>query len=737
MNPKLTKFLAWLVLLAGLAGSYWLGHFMTGQAQEDARVFAQQHAQDGQQGWLRLVYDNPFLTGEPKASVKPSPSYYTDWTPDKKQRPYAFSWRWLAMLKAPNAGEYVFDVLAPEGVRLLVDGKVLIDRWVGKSPRNELAMVRLAAGDHLIDLQNVQRPMRLNLTLAWIPPSAAERELIPAASLRPLDPSVTPQQLTTLHRKVQCWTFLAWILPGLWWLLWLLVLRAPGRAWQTVVTHRWFMAILGLAGAARFLWAGSVHGLCGESAHFALRAGLILEGALPFNGMNTRVGPLWDYMLTLPYAIFGPSWDMLRMAGAVMNLLALVFCYRVALREAGKATALACTLALAVLPGLVMYGREPVETTSLGLFFLFLSLELISLSRVRPWLSIAAGIIWGLAVFNHPIFVMVPFTLVISGLVVSRLRVIAWPQLWGLGIGLMLGLLPRIYDRLVHAPKDVMSFTNPDRLAHFWDFQWILGRALDGEVIYRGYVGRLLWDTWWVIPIVFAVGMLLLIGGMIWHRDKAWWIEAWLTLALAIHLVMVPLGAPTAQPRYFIFCLVYAALLLGRSFARAYQWSSGRLRQAVLAGGLGVAVFCAASLGVNYFYSHLASGGQPYQWKNPLLDFTSDAWMNHGELAQELIQRGYPVVATGDFWHHSLHLSLNLWQGEPLQFQGVPLRNASGTERAAVFYNSPEGAERMNRFLRAHEHHTYQRAQLPPHLAHKYILLERTGPPVSYPSDLD
>jgi hypothetical protein len=737
MNLKLTKFVAWLVLLAGLAGFYWLGHYMSGQAREEARAFAVQHAQAGKQGWLRLVYDNPFLTGKPQAHIKSTPNYYTDWTPKKKQRPHTFSWRWLAKINVPVAGEYVFDVLAPEGVRLVIDGKVVIDRWVGNAPRHELAGVQLAAGDHLIDLQNVQRPWRLNLTLTWIPPGVAERELITLASLQPLSSSAAPGQLTALHRNLQRWTFLTWILPGLWWLLWLLVLRAPVRAWQTVLTHRWFLAILGLAGAARMLWAGSLHGICGESAHFAIRAGMILEGALPFNGMNTRVGPIWDYMLTLPYAVFGPSWEMLRLSGALMHLLALVFCYRVALREAGKATALACALALALLPSLVMYGREPVETTSLGLFFLFLSLDLISLSRVRPWLSIAAGIIWGLAVFNHPIFVMVPFTLVISGVVISRLRVIAWPQLWGLGVGLVIGLLPRIYDRVAHAPKDVMSFTNPDRLSHFWDFQWVFGRALDGEVIYRGYVGQLLWDTWWVIPVVLAAGLLLLIGGMIWKRDKTWWIEAWLALALAIHLAMVPLGAPTAQPRYFLYCLVYAALLLGRSFARAFDWSGGRIRQAVLAGGLTLAVFCAASLGVNYFYSFLSTGGRPHEWKSPLLDFTSDAWMNHGELAQELIKRGYPVVATGDFWHHTLHLSMNLWQGEPLKFQGVPLRNASGTERAAVFYNSPEGKERMRRFLNAHQHHTYRRLPLPKHLDNKYILLEKTGPQVGYPSDLD
>jgi hypothetical protein len=428
---------------------------------------------------------------------------------------------------------------------------------------------------------------------------------------------------------------------------------------------------------------------------------------------------------------------MLRISGAATNLLALVLCYRVALREAGKPTALACCLVLALLPGLVMYGREPVEATSLNMLFLFAGLELLSLSRRRPWLSLAAGVIWGLACFNHPIFVMVPFTLVLSGLAVSRLRLLAWPQLWGLGLGLLAGLAPRIWDRLAHSPRDVMSFTDPDRLSHFWGFQWVFGRALDGEVIYLGYVGQLLWDTWWAIPLIFAAGLGLLGWGLWRRRDATSWMEPWLALALAIHLAMAPLGAPTAQPRYFYFCLIFAGLLIGRAFARAWQWAPPGRRGWAAAALVAFAAFCASSLGVNYFYSHLASGGVPHQWESPLLDFTSDAWMDHGELAAELAARGYPVVATGDYWHHSLHLSLNLWQGESRRFQAVPLRNASDTERAAVFYRSPEGEERMRQFLHGHQHHTYRRAELPPRLAGKYILLERVSPPVVHPPDLD
>ena len=62
-------------------------------------------------------------------------------------------------------------------------------------------------------------------------------------------------------------------------------------------------------------------------------AEFILEGALPFQGMTTRTGPLFDYLLAVPLAIFGPSVWILRIMGVLPNLVALVFLYRAGLRR--------------------------------------------------------------------------------------------------------------------------------------------------------------------------------------------------------------------------------------------------------------------------------------------------------------------------------------------------------------------------------------------------------------------
>ena len=140
---------------------------------------------------------------------------------------------------------------------------------------------------------------------------------------------------------------------------------------------------------------------------------------------------------------------------------------------------------------------------------------------------------------------------------------------------------------------------------------------------------------------------------------------------------------------------------------------------------------------MNYFYAHLSTGGRTLSWDDSLLDHTPDAWMDHSRLAAELARRGYPVVATADLWHHTLDLTLNLYQGEPRTFMAVPFDSRSGTQRAAVFYNSPEGKHKMHQFLEGNPQKKFRRVSLGPELDSKYILFERVGPPVTHPTILE
>jgi len=739
------SFRSWLLLLTGLVILTGLACWQAWDARRSVLEYASSHAQAGKRGMGVWLYDNPFQTGEAQFFTKPPPNLHKDrlpppepGQPPAKQRPYPFAWRWIAFINAPAQGQYLLGVFAPEGIRLYVDGREVIERWEAKPPRDELALLKLEPGPHLIDLANVQRERRLELTLFWAPPGARDRELIPADLATPLAATASPPQLDIRYQALLRWRVLLWLLPLAWLGLWLLALGNPQRARRFLKEHRWFLAILGLAALLRLAWGATVHGISGESAFFAWRAELILQGAWPFQGMNTRVGPFWDYVLTLPTALFGPTAWGLRATAAAMYLLAMAFAYRVLLREAGKPTALAAALMLAALPALVMFSRMPVEFMALGPLLFFAGLDLFSLARRKPPLAVLGGVLWGLGMFNHSVFIVFPATLGLAALAVSRLNILKSPIPWGAALGYGLVMLPRLWDRLSHPEvQDDLSFLDPDRMRELGGFVMSYLKALDGELVYQLFTGQLLIFTWWVIPALLAAAALLLVWGLIFRRDDGSWLEATLIIALLAYLLMAPLGAPTANPRYFAYALILTALILGRAWARSWQWSPPCIRRAVLTGLLAFSCFCLASLGVNYFYAHLSTGGLPLEWDDPLLDHTSDAWMNHDLLARELEKRGYPVVATADYWHHTLHLALNLYQGRPLKFQAVSWASRSHTERAAVFYNSPEGRRIMREFIDGHKPKEFRHAPLPASLADKYILLERVGPEVEHPSDLD
>ncbi len=733
--------LSGLLLLGGVLLLLGLGLLRQQLCRQAVRDYGLAHQVAGQQGMLRWLYNNPFLVGEPRVSIRPAPRLHRDHTPRRRQRPYPFSWRWLALLQAPRSGEYVFDLYVAEAVRLYLDGRPLVQRWVGHPDRHIRVMVRLEAGPHLLDLQNVQRRRRLDLTLMWAPPGADRLRVIPGDYLRPLDRSVTVAALTRLYRSLERWWALTWLLPLMWLAFWWLVLRDPARARRVLWEHRWFLLVLGVAAVLRLLWAEVVHGVSGEEAYFGYRAQLILEGSFPFNGMTERTGPLFDYLLALPWAVFGPSAWLLRVMGVLPNLLALVFCYRVVDREAGRSAALAVSLLYAVLPALVIFARMPGDNTSLGPLMFFWGLDLVSLSRGRPPLAVLAGILWGLASFNHSIFVILPFTLGLSALVVTRLRVLRHLQVWGMGLGFCLGFLPRVATRILHQPRDAMSFWDLGRMEHLGFFLKMFASSLDGQLAYLTFVGRRLWDNPWITPVVLVLAGLVLAWG-IWRRRAAdSWLGAWIMLALVLHLLLVPLGAPSANTRYYLYCLIFAVLIMGLAWGRALAWSPRSWRLPLVAALVLFALFNTVNLGINYLYAHHSTGGSTAAWDTPLLDHTPDAWMNHRELARELARRGLPVVATADYWHHTLDLALNLYQGEPLVFSAQPFASRSDTEAAACFYNSREGRTKEREFfqghgrIRGHKGKSYVRLYLGQYLDGKYRCYRRVSPPVTYPDD--
>ncbi len=84
----------------------------------------------GEAGWLAEYYDNKNLEGTP-ALVRTDSAINFAWegdSPDPRLPDDQFSARWTRMLSFP-AGAYRFHAAADDGVRLWVDGQLLVNAW--------------------------------------------------------------------------------------------------------------------------------------------------------------------------------------------------------------------------------------------------------------------------------------------------------------------------------------------------------------------------------------------------------------------------------------------------------------------------------------------------------------------------------------------------------------------------------------------------------------------------------
>ena len=79
-----------------------------------------------------------------------------------------FSGRWSGYFNF-TAGQYIFQATADDGVKLLIDGKPVIDGWKDQPPTQYQATVTLAAGSHLIEIDYYQGYGGAVLQASWQP----------------------------------------------------------------------------------------------------------------------------------------------------------------------------------------------------------------------------------------------------------------------------------------------------------------------------------------------------------------------------------------------------------------------------------------------------------------------------------------------------------------------------------------------------------------------------------------
>jgi chitodextrinase len=114
-------------------------------------------------------YNNPDLTGAP-ALVRTDNRIDFDWTftpPAPAVSGPSFSVRWQGGFQL-SAGTYNFTVVASDGIRVYVDGALILDRWRDQPVSLYVAQQALTSGSHMITVEYYQRAGAAKVYVAWV-----------------------------------------------------------------------------------------------------------------------------------------------------------------------------------------------------------------------------------------------------------------------------------------------------------------------------------------------------------------------------------------------------------------------------------------------------------------------------------------------------------------------------------------------------------------------------------------
>ncbi|MGB2695526.1 MAG: PQQ-dependent sugar dehydrogenase, partial [Dehalococcoidia bacterium] len=105
-------------------------------------------------GWQAQYYNNITLTGPPVLTRTESPVDH-DWalgSPDPAVNADNFSARWTRTIQPPS-GTYRFITTTDDGVRLYLDGNLIIDQWIDQAGASHNAVRTLDGGPHNLKME--------------------------------------------------------------------------------------------------------------------------------------------------------------------------------------------------------------------------------------------------------------------------------------------------------------------------------------------------------------------------------------------------------------------------------------------------------------------------------------------------------------------------------------------------------------------------------------------------------
>lgn len=137
-----------------------------------------------EQGLSATYFDNADLTAPKLTRLDPVVDF--DWganAPATGVSADTFSVRWTGKVIADRAETYTFITTSDDGVRLWVDGTLLVDNWTDHSKRDDSGQIALTAGAHDIKMEFYDNGYDAIAQLHWSSPTIT-RQIIPAEKLR-------------------------------------------------------------------------------------------------------------------------------------------------------------------------------------------------------------------------------------------------------------------------------------------------------------------------------------------------------------------------------------------------------------------------------------------------------------------------------------------------------------------------------------------------------------------------
>ena len=155
---------------------------------------------DDPRGLQAQYFDAVDLSGTP-ALTRVDPAVNFDWGLDEPVPGVGdtFSVRWTGTLTAPVTGRYTFRTVSDDGVRLWVDGDLVVDDWTMHAVSERSGEIDLVAGRAVdLKLEYFDGRRRAVAKLFWHR-AGQTPELVPSSALRPpgaVQPGTTPEEQT-------------------------------------------------------------------------------------------------------------------------------------------------------------------------------------------------------------------------------------------------------------------------------------------------------------------------------------------------------------------------------------------------------------------------------------------------------------------------------------------------------------------------------------------------------------